>query len=39
MNNEQMLTDIRAVGNDTERNGAIRTGSILVDNMQIGGTA
>lgn len=35
----KMLTDIRAVGNDTERNGAIRTGSILVDNMQIGGTA
>ncbi|MFZ2979751.1 MAG: metallopeptidase TldD-related protein, partial [Sphingobium sp.] len=34
-----MLTGIRAVGRDVERHGAIRTGSILIDDMQVGGTA
>lgn len=34
-----MLTGIRAVGRDVERQGAIRTGSILIDDMQVGGTA
>ncbi|QXT35637.1 hypothetical protein KV697_18330 [Sphingomonas sanguinis] len=34
-----MLKGIRAVGHDVERLGAIRTGSILVDDMQVGGTA
>ncbi|CDO34340.1 TldD/PmbA family protein [Novosphingobium sp. KN65.2] len=34
-----MLTGIRAVGLDVERQGAIRTGSILIDDMQVGGTA
>lgn len=34
-----MLTGIRAVGHDVERQGAIRTGSILIDDMQVGGAA
>lgn len=34
-----MLTGIRAVGQDVERMGAIRTGSILIDDMQLGGRA
>jgi len=34
-----MLNGIRAVGHDVERQGAIRTGSILVDDMQVGGKA
>lgn len=34
-----MLTGIRAVGRDVERMGAIRTGSILIDDMQVGGKA
>ncbi|WP_029011779.1 TldD/PmbA family protein [Niveispirillum irakense] len=34
-----MLNSIRAVGRDTERLGAIRTGSILIDDMQVGGRA
>lgn len=34
-----MLTGIRAVGRDVERMGAIRTGSILVGEMQLGGRA
>lgn len=34
-----MLTSIRAVGKDVERVGAIRTGSILIDDMQMGGRA
>jgi PmbA protein len=34
-----MLNNIRAVGQDVERMGAIRTGSILIDRMQIGGRA
>lgn len=34
-----MLTGIRAVGLDVERQGAIRTGSILLDDMQVGGKA
>lgn len=32
-----MLTGICAVGLDVERQGAIRTGSILIDDMQLGG--
>lgn len=32
-----MLHGIRAVGSDFERLGAIRTGSILIDDMQLGG--
>lgn len=34
-----MLVGIRAVGLDVERQGAIRTGSILIDEMQLGGIA
>ncbi|MCT8001976.1 metallopeptidase TldD-related protein [Sphingomonas sanguinis] len=34
-----MLTGIRAVGRDVERMGAFRTGSILIDDMQVGGKA
>ncbi len=34
-----MLKGICAVGHDVERQGAIRTGLILVDDMQVGGTA
>ncbi|RSV36459.1 hypothetical protein CA234_18335 [Sphingomonas sp. ABOLE] len=34
-----MLAAIRAVGRDVERIGAIRTGSILIDDMQLGGRA
>ncbi|RZF65425.1 hypothetical protein EWE75_05505 [Sphingomonas populi] len=34
-----MLAGIRAVGLDVERQGAIRTGSILIDDMQVGGRA
>lgn len=34
-----MLLGIQAVGLDVERQGAIRTGSILIDEMQIGGRA
>lgn len=34
-----MLAGIRAVGLDVERQGAIRTGSILIDDMQLGGRA
>nr|WP_246426163.1 metallopeptidase TldD-related protein [Sphingomonas kyeonggiensis] len=34
-----MLNGIRAVGQDVERMGAIRTGSILVDDMRVGGRA
>jgi len=34
-----MLNGIRAVGHDVERQGALRTGSILVDDMQVGGKA
>jgi PmbA protein len=35
----EMLAGIRAVGLDVERQGAIRTGSILIDDMQLGGKA
>jgi PmbA protein len=34
-----MLNGIRAVGDDVERQGALRTGSILIDEMQVGGKA
>ena len=34
-----MLAGIRAVGDDVERQGAIRSGSILIDDMQVGGRA
>lgn len=34
-----MLDGIRAVGLDVERHGAIRSGSILIDDMQVGGCA
>lgn len=34
-----MLNGIRAVGQDVERLGAIRTGSILIDDMRVGGRA
>ena len=34
-----MLHGIRAVGHDVERQGAIRTGSILIDELQLGGRA
>lgn len=34
-----MLKAIVAVGTDVERQGAIRTGSILIDDMQVGGSA
>lgn len=34
-----MLRGIRAVGEDVERVGGIRTGSILIDEMQVGGRA
>ncbi|MQP65082.1 hypothetical protein GE253_06945 [Niveispirillum sp. SYP-B3756] len=34
-----MLTGIQAVGSDIERQGAISTGSILIDEMQVGGGA
>ncbi|MEH3120729.1 MAG: metallopeptidase TldD-related protein [Sphingomonas phyllosphaerae] len=34
-----MLRDIVAVGSDVERFGAVRTGSILIDAMQMGGAA
>ncbi len=34
-----MLSGIVAIGDDIHRSGAIRSGSILVDAMQIGGTA
>lgn len=34
-----MLASIRAVGLDVERQDAIRTGSILIDDMQVGGSA
>ncbi|WDF71369.1 TldD/PmbA family protein [Novosphingobium sp. KACC 22771] len=34
-----MLNGIRAVGRDVERMGAIRTGSILIEDMQLGGWA
>lgn len=34
-----MLMAIRAVGDDVERHGAVRTGSILIDMMQVGGSA
>lgn len=34
-----MLNGIRAVGHDVERLGSIRTGSILIDDMQVGGKA
>ncbi|USQ95232.1 TldD/PmbA family protein [Caulobacter sp. RL271] len=34
-----MLHGVRAVGRDVERLGAIRTGSILIDDMQLGGRA
>lgn len=34
-----MLNGIRAVGRDVERMGAIRTGSILIDDMRLGGRA
>lgn len=34
-----MLNGIRAVGRDVERMGAIRTGSILIDDMRVGGRA
>ena len=36
---DAMLNGIRAVGHDVERLGAIRTGSILIDDMQVGGRA
>lgn len=36
---ETMLRDIVAVGSDSRRAGAITTGSILIDAMQIGGAA
>jgi PmbA protein len=34
-----MLKGILAVGTDVERNGAIRVGSVLIDEMQVGGAA
>ncbi|MDO7835643.1 metallopeptidase TldD-related protein [Sphingobium sp. HBC34] len=34
-----MLQNIRAIGDDVERHDAIRTGSILIDDMQVGGGA
>lgn len=34
-----MLAGIRAVGLDVERQGAIRTGSILIEDLQVGGRA
>jgi PmbA protein len=34
-----MIKNVIAVGSDTERFGAVRTGSMLVGDMQIGGTA
>ncbi|MEJ2411359.1 MAG: metallopeptidase TldD-related protein [Novosphingobium sp.] len=34
-----MLKGIVAIGSDVERQGAIRTGPILIDEMQIGGSA
>ncbi|WP_202804779.1 metallopeptidase TldD-related protein, partial [Novosphingobium sp. B-7] len=34
-----MLAAIRTVGRDVARIGAIRTGSILIDDMQLGGRA
>lgn len=34
-----MLNGVRAVGRDVERLGAIRTGSILIDDMLVGGRA
>jgi PmbA protein len=36
---DAMWNGIRTVGHDVERLGAIRTGSILIDDMQIGGRA
>lgn len=36
---DAMLNGILAVGSDVERLGAIRTGSILIDDMQVGGRA
>ena len=36
-NLEAMLLGIRAIGNDVDRRGNIRTGSILVDKMAIAG--
>lgn len=38
-NMRDMLTGIVAVGDDTERRGALGTGSILIDAMRIGGAA
>ncbi|MFD1033504.1 TldD/PmbA family protein [Sphingomonas hankookensis] len=38
-NMNAMLNGIVAVGSDVERLGAIRTGSILIDDMQVGGRA
>lgn len=35
----EMLMGVAAVGEDVERQGAIRTGSILVEEMQLGGRA
>ena len=34
-----MMKGIIAVGDEVERNGAIRTGSIVIDDMQVGGDA
>jgi PmbA protein len=34
-----MLQGVLAVGDDVERFGAIRTGSLLIEDMQIGGAA
>jgi PmbA protein len=34
-----MIQNVIAVGSDVERFGAVRTGSILIDEMQVGGTA
>ncbi|MEG3092126.1 TldD/PmbA family protein [Sphingomonas sp. PB1R3] len=36
---DAMLNGIRAVGSDVERLGSIRTGAILIDDMQVGGRA
>ncbi|MDY0958859.1 metallopeptidase TldD-related protein [Sphingomonas sp. CFBP8993] len=36
---DAMLNGIRAVGSDVERLGSIRTGAVLIDDMQVGGRA
>ncbi|GAB3027449.1 metalloprotease PmbA [Bowmanella dokdonensis] len=36
-NLKQMLLGIQAIGTDTEKRGAVQTGSVLIDNMQVAG--